>query len=353
MSTPATTATNTVSKPDPMCVAHYTVSFLTPAFLGDANQDARWRTPPFKHLLREWWRVAWWARHRGKASRTVAQMRHAEGLLFGHAWLSDDELQEHGRSRKVAARQSQVRLRLQHVDDGGDAKQAWQGESRVGVSPIRAGDIATGYAWFGLANRGRGERDRQRLETGQKRMLALAVPESHYAEVCEAMALIHAFGTLGTRSRGGWGSLQVEASAFPKLEISRCCEPLDDCLARDWAAAIAWDAKKGPWLWTSSESFKTWDRAIATAAGYRRQIRTALKGPPNLRPILGFASPGRMPSPLRWKVVRNGQHLRLQVVAMPHRIPDGGPRIDRKLLLGAWQTIGETLDNGMGKAFKR
>ncbi|PZP56463.1 MAG: hypothetical protein DI596_10305, partial [Azospira oryzae] len=42
----------------------YTVRFLTPAFLGDAEQNARWRTPPFKHLLREWWRVAYAADRR-------------------------------------------------------------------------------------------------------------------------------------------------------------------------------------------------------------------------------------------------------------------------------------------------
>jgi hypothetical protein len=36
----------------------YRVSFTTPAFLGDAEQNGQWRTPPFKALLRQWWRVA-------------------------------------------------------------------------------------------------------------------------------------------------------------------------------------------------------------------------------------------------------------------------------------------------------
>lgn len=35
----------------------YTISFTTPAFLGNAEQQAQWRTPPFKALLRQWWRV--------------------------------------------------------------------------------------------------------------------------------------------------------------------------------------------------------------------------------------------------------------------------------------------------------
>ena len=37
---------------------HYRLSFFTPAFLGNANQQAQWRTPPLKALLRQWWRVA-------------------------------------------------------------------------------------------------------------------------------------------------------------------------------------------------------------------------------------------------------------------------------------------------------
>lgn len=37
----------------------FTVRFITPAFLGDSEQDGRWRTPPFKALLRQWWRVAY------------------------------------------------------------------------------------------------------------------------------------------------------------------------------------------------------------------------------------------------------------------------------------------------------
>ncbi len=35
----------------------YQVGFNTPAFLGNAEQQAQWRTPPFKALLRQWWRV--------------------------------------------------------------------------------------------------------------------------------------------------------------------------------------------------------------------------------------------------------------------------------------------------------
>ena len=36
----------------------YQLRFQTPAFLGNAQQQAQWRTPPIKALLRQWWRVA-------------------------------------------------------------------------------------------------------------------------------------------------------------------------------------------------------------------------------------------------------------------------------------------------------
>ena len=34
------------------------VEFLTPTFLGGADQNAELRAAPFKNLLRQWWRVA-------------------------------------------------------------------------------------------------------------------------------------------------------------------------------------------------------------------------------------------------------------------------------------------------------
>ena len=33
----------------------YQLRFQTPAFLGNAQQQGQWRTPPIKALLRQWW----------------------------------------------------------------------------------------------------------------------------------------------------------------------------------------------------------------------------------------------------------------------------------------------------------
>ena len=90
----------------------YQVQFTTPAFLGNAEQDGQWRTPPFKALLRQWWRVAYAAgRH---ADVDVAEMRRAEGCLFGVASDGQD-----GSSKSL------MRIRLDRWDLGN--QRDWRG----------------------------------------------------------------------------------------------------------------------------------------------------------------------------------------------------------------------------------
>src|SRR5207253_6755334 len=90
----------------------YTVRFLCPAFLGNAEQNGQWRTPPFKALLRQWWRVAYAASR--NHSVDIEEMRRTEGMLFGNAWLSH---QENGRT-KADHRKSRVRIRLDSWQEG-------------------------------------------------------------------------------------------------------------------------------------------------------------------------------------------------------------------------------------------
>ena len=95
-----------------MKVLEYTLRFDTPAFLGNAEQNAQWRTPPIKALLRQWWRVAYAADKNFAVN--LADMRREEGLLFGHAWLDDDW---DDKGNKFAGRKSRVLIRLDQVSD--------------------------------------------------------------------------------------------------------------------------------------------------------------------------------------------------------------------------------------------
>ncbi|MGD8175630.1 RAMP superfamily CRISPR-associated protein [Marinimicrobium sp. ARAG 43.8] len=319
----------------------YTVRFLTPAFLGNAEQNGQWRTPPFKALLRQWWRVAYAAEKQFKVDITA--MRREEGLLFGHAWLEDDKDKQ---GQKVAARKSAIRLRLNALEQ----QTAWTTGSQQGIAPLSDG-LSTSYAWFGLIQRGNGLPNRTGIKSEvvaeAVRQLVLAFPDELQPRMEETIALIHAFGLLGSRSRGGWGALNVEgAKALQTNDMQRYARDIDACLQDDWAMSLASD-KKGLCVWESKNTFDSWDKAMTFIAGERKAVRTALKNGKDLRPALGFASPGRMPSPLRWKAIASQPgKLTVRVFALPHCIPDeGGKRLSLQDLQSAWRTVSSTLDN--------
>lgn len=332
-----------------MKTLEYNIRFITPAFLGNAEQSGQWRTPPFKALLRQWWRVAYAAEKNFHFD--MAQMRHNEGLLFGHAWLEDDI---NDRKQKVAARKSQVRIRL----DSSDAQyeQAWAKGTQQGVVPLPNG-LDSSYAWFGLIKRGNNLPDRTGIKSTTAegmRKLRLALPDEHEHHLAlfeKALLLINDFGLLGSRSRGGWGALQIDKmDTLDSTSMLPYARDITTCLQHDWAMSLAKDAV-GLCIWESNIRFDSWDKAMRFIAGERKKIRTALKSGTDLRPALGFATPtGRMPSPLRWKVIAPQQgQLVIRVFAMPHKIPDEGKKnLSSEKLALAWKTVFNTLDSTSG-----
>jgi CRISPR-associated protein Cmr1 len=304
-------------------------------------QDAQWRTPPFKALLRQWWRVAYAAECGFRVD--LRSMRHAEGVLFGHAWLEDDC---DAAAREVAARRSAVRLRL---TSAGTTLESWTRGTQTGVAPLST-DQATSYAWFGLIKRGPGLPDRIAIKASgveAVRCLQIAVPSEHEAAIRTALELIDAFGAIGSRSRGGWGSLQVTAAnALDIAGIARFSRPWTSCLGDDWAMSLAKDER--PWIWQSSRTYSQWHEAMQDIALQRRRAREALKSAGmSERSALGFAGTGRMPSPLRWKVVRESSgQLRVRAFAMPHRLPAASGHALRDVdLRKAWSIVRESLDD--------
>lgn len=333
-----------------MIERQYTMRFLTPAFLGDAEQNGRWRTPPFKHLLREWWRVVYAAERNFRFG--ISEMRHEEGLLFGHAWLEHDYYTKNGRREKTAARKSRIHLRL--AGDVSEPAKVWQLGTQRGVQPMSTG-LETSYAWFGLVKRGSGLPDRTALKVDNAegcRQLCLAYPDepSLDARIGEVIRLVAAFGLLGSRSRGGWGALHLEGiEPLKKAELEKYTRPLKECLKTDWAMSLARDAK-GLCVWSSkNRAFKAWPEVMREIATLRREVRQGLRNVQgkDLRPALGFAGAGRMPSPLRWKVFSaSDNRLGFRVFALPHRLPDeSSRRMTDDDLAKAWHEVCRTLDS--------
>jgi len=272
----------------------YQVSFATPAFLGNAEQNAQWRTPPFKALLRQWWRVAYAADH-GFPADTNA-MRHEEGLLFGHAWLDDDR---DGRGQKVAARKSLVRIRLDRWDDG--KLQSWQPLATVGHPevPFPVGsDLYLGYGPVTLPRGGNQPRLKSNaaIQAGELAKLAIAVPEDHARFIEHALSLMDRYGTLGGRSRNGWGSFALLPSpasgrgAGGEGDPRTLQPPLRDwqqALDIDWPHAIGRD-DHGPLIWQTApvSDWKALMRQLAIIKiGLRTQFRFPDETPPHPQPL--------------------------------------------------------------------
>jgi len=265
---------------------NYEVTFLTPAFLGDAEQSGRWRTPPFKAQLRQWWRVAYAMQQNFNVD--VKKMRWEEGQLFGNAWLSHQ-----GDGRTVNAQcKSLVRLQLDRWDEGSLA--TWEGLEPASVihPEVRKTHFRVGaHAYLGY-----GPLSVQKVQTqeggssqyatvlqrscaiqaGESTVLRIAYPEE-YANLLEhALWLMHRYGTVGGRSRNGWGSFElgpVEGIAQLRRDL-----PLRDwkqCLELDWPHAIGED-ENGPLIWLT-KGYQDWKTVMRDLAQLKIGLRTKFR----------------------------------------------------------------------------
>lgn len=295
-----------------MQTREYKIRFLTPAFLGNAEQDGQWRTPPFKALLRQWWRVAYAAKNRFNVD--VAAMKKEEGLLFGHAWLEDDRDKQ---GNKVAARKSQVRIRLDDWSLGKLNHAPAIGQVSMGKNLIPAAL----YSGYGPVVPGPKLKGNAAIQSGAETNLKIAFPEGQQIE--HALALIHAYGTFGGRSRNAWGSFEMKGDV-PELN-----PPLQDwetAMQRDWPHAIGTDGK-GALIWQSAPQQK-WEDAMKLLAQARADMRRAvpdrliLSYPDTKGVMPGWTKNERVPNSLRFKVRTQGPGFVAMIFHMPCRPAD-------------------------------
>lgn len=258
----------------------YQVTFVTPAFLGNADQQAQWRTPPFKALLRQWWRVAYAAGKKFKVS--VDDMRTEEGQLFGAA---NDE--------GGGSQQSRVRIRLMS-----EWRQPQIGKLRNvgkvchpevdrqglpdcphgGGKMVDAG-LYLGYGPFQKLNAAIQANE----PVDQPVELRVAWPDDETA-VDDAIQLMHWFGTLGSRSRNGWGSVSLQHESLNSVIaaqagiqnglLRRVSCPLEECLELDWPHAFGRSSDDRLLIWKSKQSFQNWLEAMEALAKDKIGFRT-------------------------------------------------------------------------------
>lgn len=347
----------------------YKVKFVTPAFLGGADQTAQWRTPPFKALLRQWWRVA----YAPKVNYNITNLRQYEAALFGSA--SDETGTTSGKSH--------VRLRLSHWKNGG--MQTWRGCGSVYHPEVRDGqnvgaDLYLGYGPVSFRS-GQGTVLGTVRDTGVQRTaiepetedakLMIGVSDEYEAEIRLAMQLVAWFGTLGSRSRNGWGALEISpispTPAIPPLTrevLKDFTRNLSRCLELDWAHAIGSD-EKGPLVWRTTSKKGSWRDVIMDLARVKIAFRTALPlttghgqfqdrhllaYPVTNHNVANWGNQARLANQLRFKVAKTGDNRWQGIIAhlpcalpgeLARRLPSS-PHKQRQIDI--WQQVHAVLD---------
>jgi CRISPR-associated protein Cmr1 len=346
---------------------NYTVRFLCPAFLGNAEQSGQWRTPPFKALLRQWWRVAYAAGNGFPANANA--MRSAEGALFGAA-------ADAGNSN-----QSRVRLRLDRWEAGrlerwDSIGTVWHPEVEirqqgrvVGVGRDVGGGLYLGYGPLTLKEGRTMLKGNAAIQAGESAVLHLALaPDVASAEAerfKKAIALINLYGTVGGRSRNGWGSLVLVSldgtpSPSPGPSVRRRWQA---ALALDWPHAIGED-QKGPLVW-QTPAFSDWKAAMRRLAEIKILLRTRFKFPnensphpqPRDRHWLSYPvthhgvrqwGERRLPNSLRFKLRPDGGdrgRLRGVIFHVPCLPPPALFAPNLQAIQAVWQSVHEFLDS--------
>ena len=343
-----------------MKTRQFQLQFHTPAFLGDATQSARWRTPPFKAQLRQWWRIAYAAQQRFAVN--VGEMRDIEGRLFGHAWLESDSFERDGKAVNTAARKSEVRIRLSRWDEG--QLKSWQAAAKVKHEEVGMVDSHL-YMGYGPVLLPRGSREpglkaNAAIQAKEYAQLAIAFPDAHSQTLLYALYLMNLYGTVGGRSRNGWGSYSLtgidgESHVLP-------AQTLEKCLTVDWPHALGTDMQ-GPLVW-QTQAAKDWAALMRTLAEIKINLRTQpafkfphaqpdgqihdrhwLSYPITRHDVTDWKRKNlRLPNQLRFKVRPTAEGQLVGVIFhMPHLPPADFPAVAKDLEL-IWRRVHNHLD---------
>jgi len=338
------------------------VSFTTPAFLGDAFQNGAWRTPPFKALLRQWWRVVYAARH--GFSFSADQLRRAEGMLFGE-------------SAGNAGRASQVRLRMDWRE-GVAPKGLWQQYRFASLQHPETGRIRPQtdlYLFYGVTNAaGKGGVRFERfsfIAGGVKRKLWLAAPSSVTDALNDALLLASWFGTLGGRSRNGSGSLHLAGRDAPRVDWDAALNPnakgerdVLRSFARDWRQALDWDwihaigkDEQGLLLWRTKQAYPRWEQALDALARAKIEYRTQFhfRGG-GRRPHIQLCERQLIAYPITHHALRdwgNAQRQANQILMKVHRTSQGYVGIMAHFAHGLAENLKERLQPQNQQALRR
>lgn len=316
------------------------VEFLTPTFLGGADQNAELRSAPFKNLLRQWYRIS-------QGSISPSDLRSKEFALFGSV-------------DKDTAEASRVRIGvkpngLQFVTVPFQFGQRFHPQVGMSVQNCL-------YLGYGPVTYSSGLSFRRYIAPGGRASLTIDAPKDDLGTVKRILDLAHAFGTIGSRSRNGYGSIAIsypnqEMSTFGNLGALSLADFYAAAESRKYPHGFGRDGNK-PLCWQTTAAFTTWQNAMQELASLYMDTRLAvpLSGTGiQQRHIMGYpvthhdaypwgGQQGRMPSQLRLKVIKlKDGSFKGRIIHIPHKIPKPWP-VSLPSELEVWRTIHAHLD---------
>jgi CRISPR-associated protein Cmr1 len=338
------------------------VRFLTPAFLGDAEQKGAWRTPPFKALIRQWYRV-----------------RTAKAFDYNYRPLHEWEGELFGQAQERKASKSRILLRLSSWKAG--ELSSWkEKESFVEHEEVeRTKKKVNPYHYLGygpLAFQG-GLRIKNppAITHGEANPLIMIYPVQISKEIEDIIQLIHWFGTVGARSRNGWGSFIFEVDGIKDFNeislnnplIKEIARPLSECLKIDWPHALGKD-EKGLLIWRTKKNYSTWAEVLKELAQIKIYFRVKLKFvrnkgrmderhilayPLTNHPVAGWDNKVRLANQIRFKVAVSEKGYFGLIYHLPccvaEEIKNKLSPDDKKWVLGkefeVWKTVHSFLDS--------
>ena len=201
---------------------------VTPCFLGGANyeEEAELRLPSIKGALRFWWRAlnyAQIAKGAANPNKIIENLREKEGKLFGTSDPGKDQGQSSLIMRLNAKSQNLPEIKAGEVlcDEIGEAV-------KVGAR----------YLGFGVMDF-KGQLTRPCLKSPFEFTLQIGAREQkHLDEILPALELFGFLGGLGSKSRKGYGSLnliELEGDGVGKpwqkpANENELCDAFDDLL---------------------------------------------------------------------------------------------------------------------------
>ena len=214
----------------------YEIEFITPAFIGGANQQAELRPASFVGLLRWWWRVL-------KGQKNTEKLFNEESEIFGN---------------QKKAGKVWVRIRNKSISVGKDVKSDnglhWYYNKKIGQ--LEGKHAGIGYLFFSAVLN-----ERDYLTPGSGFVLEFVGEKESLLQATASLWALATFGGVGTRARRGGGNIQILNSHFLDMVPK---EPLPDWLRSQYISSLRIVQGSGliRSVYVSKAKFKSWIEAL-------------------------------------------------------------------------------------------